>query len=370
MQPRKIIAIKLRSLGDTVLMTAPLNELRKAYPSAEIHVVADSRWTPLLETHPAIDRLWNYERYEDRAARAKAVARLALRLRKEKFDLAVNFHASPSSSLIAFSTGARQRAIHFHGHQHKNRYSTVEIPGKGIVKPIIERDMDTLRGLGLHIPAGRLPDLVMQPGEQLKSDERLSQAGRSQPVLGIGLGATRPTKCWPIERYAQLAIEWYRLEGGSTYAIAGPTEAAQAQAFLKEVDHLLPQMLPDAKARAEARAKISAIHTLSVRELASTLSRFAVFVGNDSGPRHVAIAVRVPTVTLFGPEDPYEWHPYPKERHPYFFIEGLPCRKDAAPGMPPWCGLHVCTQEEHRCLRQIGVEVVLQAAQKVALRHA
>src|SRR5262245_7453241 len=93
--PRKLLAMKLRSLGDTVLMTAPLFELRNAYPEAEIHVAVSSHWAPLLENHPAVDRIWTYERHPDRASRAKSLTKLALKLRRERFDCVVNFHASP-----------------------------------------------------------------------------------------------------------------------------------------------------------------------------------------------------------------------------------------------------------------------------------
>src|SRR3989338_4246346 len=134
MTPKKILVIKLRALGDTVLMTAPLLELRRIFPHAEIHVTVTSPWTPLLEFHPGVNRIWAYERRKETAARAKTIAALALKLRKENFDCVINFHASPSSSTLAFATGAKIRSVHFHGHRDKNRYSTVEIPGKGKIK--------------------------------------------------------------------------------------------------------------------------------------------------------------------------------------------------------------------------------------------
>ena len=84
--PRKLLAIKLRSLGDTVLMTAPLAELHRVFPFTEIHVLVLSQWSPILEHHPAIHRLLTYDKPQNKAARAKALTRLALQLRKEKFD--------------------------------------------------------------------------------------------------------------------------------------------------------------------------------------------------------------------------------------------------------------------------------------------
>lgn len=366
MAAKKILAIKLRSLGDTVLMTAPLIELTRADPQSILDVVVLDAWAPVLESLPGIHRIWKLQRPNDRVSRARALVCLAFNLRKEKYDSVINFHASPSSAMLAFSTGAKIRSIHFHGHQNKNRYSTVNIPGKGTVKPIIERDMDTLRAIGLHVPAGRLPQLFLQPTEIHDSGSYLKKMGLHPPILGISLGASRPTKSWPIERFASLAIEWCQRSNGSVLAMAGPSEGALVQEFLQWIDEHLRVTPFNQKLRAQLRERIAAISHLSVRKMTAVMSQLAVVAGNDSGPKHVAVAVNTPTVTLFGPEDPFEWHPYPKDRHPFLFIDSLPCRRDADPGMPPWCGLSECMTEEHKCMKQIGVERVLSDCLRVA----
>ncbi len=362
----KILAIKLRSLGDTVLMTAPLIELFKKYPQSQMDAVILDSWSPLLENMPGIHEIIGFDRPQDRLARTRALVRLAFSLRKKKYDWVINFHASPSSATLAFATGAQTRSIHFHGHRHKNRYSTVQIPGKGTLKPIIERDMDTLRALGMHVPAGRLPHITLHSTETEVTRDYLNKLGMQDPILGISLGASRPTKIWPIERFAALAIEWCQQTNGSVFTVAGPDEEHLIQEFLKWVDEHLRITRIEPKVRAEIRMRIAAAHQLSIRKLAAVLSQVSVLAGNDSGPKHLAVAVNTPTVTLFGPEHPFEWHPYPENRHPYLFIESLSCRRDAEPGMPPWCGLVACKLEEHKCMRQIGVESVLTHCVQVA----
>ncbi|MCM2323600.1 MAG: glycosyltransferase family 9 protein [Oligoflexia bacterium] len=354
MPPRKLLAIKLRALGDTILLTAPIDELKRAYPEAELHVAVPSRWAPLLEGHPAIHRLWTYERHADRGARAKAAIAFALQLRKEGFDCVLNFHASPSSAAIALATGAKVRSIHFHGHRDKNRFSTVTVPGKGVLKPIIERDLDTVRALGVEAPSGRLPHVTITPEEASQAANWLKHQGLGTPLLALSLGASRPTKSWPAERFASLALSWCRSENGSVLVAVGPDDEPSLQAFLTAVDDKI-----------DLRSRIVTERNLPLRRLAAILAQASVFAGNDSGPKHLAVAVGTPTVTMFGPEQPYEWHPYPRDRHPYFFLEDLPCRRDALPGMPPWCGLPVCKDEQHRCMREIGVDAVLSACRQV-----
>lgn len=364
--PRKILAIKLRALGDTILMTAPLLELRRAYPSAEIHVVVTDRWAPLLENHPAANRILSYQRHPNAPSRAKAIARLAIELRKEKYDCVVNFHASPSSSALAYAVGAKVRAIHFHGHRDKNRYSTTLVPGKGILKPVIERDMDTIRSLGLTIPEGKQPILFLNDSEISRAKTRIEQMGLYGPILGLGIGASRETKIWPLERFAAIAIRWCDQYRGSVLIYHTHGEESVSQKFFDAVDRKLVEWYSDPSARKAVRTRILAEVEPPLRLLASMLKTNTLYLGNDSGPKHLAIAVGTPTITLFGPEDPFEWHPYSIEKNPIHFIEGLKCRKDQAPGYKPWCALHQCVVEEHRCMRLITEDEVFRTVERMA----
>jgi ADP-heptose:LPS heptosyltransferase len=359
--PKKILAVKLRALGDTVLMTAPLLELRSAYPNAEIHVVVTKNWESLLRNHPAVDKIWFYERHKEATSRAKNIAKLALRLRKEKFDVAVNFHASPSSSALCYAVGAKTRSIHFHGHKDKNRYSNVIIPGKGILKPAIERDMDTIRALDLQIPEGKLPKIFLTEEEITQARRRLQQLDLKGPILCIGIGASRDTKMWPLDRFASIAVRWVDQTKGSVIVLNGKDETHLSQKFFSHVDDKVVRWYSDPKRRSEVRESIQNKTEIELRLMSAIFSLSRAYLGNDSGPKHIAVASGLPTLTLFGPEDPFEWHPYPKESHPYVFLEELKCRNDHQPGMKPWCGLHHCKVEEHRCMKQMSEDRVYRA---------
>lgn len=344
--PNKILIIKLRSMGDTIILTATLGEVRRQFPRSEIHVVVTSPWDELLQNHPAINHLWTYHRRDQKPARAKAIAGLALKLRREKFDCVINLHASPSSSTLAFATGAPLRSVHFHGHQAKNRFSTVEIPGKGVIKPIIERDMDALRGLGVDAPVGAKTLLKLTEREIELAKEKFKELQLKSPVMGIAIGASRPTKIWPGERFHFIAAEWTKQTGGSVVLISGPGD----ERCLEEL----------------GTHQFVHFKKLGLRELASRITQLSFLLANDSGPRHLAVALSVPTVTLFGPEHPLEWHPYDRELHPYFFVEDLDCRRDADPGFPAWCGLTICEEYQHRCMTKIDPKEVLETCFRIA----
>ena len=368
MTPKKILAIKLRALGDTLLTTAPLQELRQAFPLARIDLLIPQPWAHLLEGHPDIQTLWTYERAPHPLARAGKIAWLARALRQEKYDTVVNFHASPSSAWLAYASGAPVRSVHFHGHSDQDRFSTVTIPGKGTIKPVLERDMDTLRALGIHVPAGRLPSLPLQPSELRVASEALRELELGLPLLAISLGASRGTKQWPTQRWADLAIEWAQNEAGFVLILTGPNEDHLLKQFLDTLDEQLRTHFDSVTKRSELRKRVKTLSAPPLRKLAAVLSLASVWAGSDSGPKHLAVAVQTPTVTLFGPEDPFEWHPYPLDRNPYLFRDELTCRRDEDPGMPAWCGLQTCKIEDHRCMRLIGVEAVLAACKKIARR--
>lgn len=363
--PRKILVIKLRALGDTILMTAPLQELKRAYPDAKIDVVVTAAWAPLLENHPAVHEVFTYERHKEATARAKAIARLALSLRKAHYDCVINLHASGSSSALAYAVGAKTRSIHFHGHEDKNRYSTVEIPGKGVLKPIIERDMDTIRALGIMIPEGAMPEVHLSQEEIEKAKFRMDLMGLQGPVLCMGIGASRPTKTWPLERFASIAIRWVEQFDGSVIVLNSRDENPLARRFYDSVDEKIVSWYADRGKRRGVRGRIINETQVPLRMLASILKNADLYLGNDSGPKHLAVAVGTPTVTLFGPEDPFEWHPYPKGKHPLHYIEGLKCRKDHLPGFRPWCGLQECVAEEHRCMRSIAEDDVFRTLERL-----
>jgi ADP-heptose:LPS heptosyltransferase len=354
LNPKRILVTKFRAMGDTILLTAALKELHRNFPNAQIHVAVPDPWIWLLEGFPGVTKLLPITWHNDRAARTKAATRLAFQLRKESYDVVCGFHSSPAAAMVALSTGAKVRAIHFHSFKAKNMYSTVEIPGKGTMKPVVQRDLDTIRGLGIPVDDHVLPEIHLKPEERSLAREEFRAWGMTRPVLGIALGASRATKIWPLHRFAEVAQKWVSEKNGSVLVITGPGEEKLTEDFFKSIPNT-----------PELRSLIQVMPSCNVRVLASRISQLNVLVGNDSGPRHLATALGVPTVTLFGPEHPLEWHPYPEDRHPRLFIEPLACRKNSEPGSPPWCGLQECIVEAHQCMTRIGTAEVFESVARV-----
>ena len=344
---KKILVVKLRSLGDTILWTASLRKLREAYPRAEIHAVVPEAWFPLMQMVPGVDRWIPHRVHSEKTARARSILNLIFKLRSEKYDAFIGFHASPSVAMLGLSTGAPNRAIHFHGMRDKNKHSTLQIPGKCEVKPIIERDLDCLRAFGVEVPpCTHFPRFSIP--EQWRSMYPLTNGMDSVPILWIALGASRQTKHWDVSRFAEVARKWIQGGQGRVMVSRGPGE------------ELLEKEWETFPFTTEERSKVEWVRSPELPKLATWMSNAKVFLGNDSGPKHLAVALSIPTVTIFGPEDPFEWHPYTESRHGIVYVKNLECRRDAAPGKPPWCGLHTCETEKHRCMTLIQSDQVYQ----------
>lgn len=344
---KKYLVTKLRAMGDAVLSTATFNELKRLEPESEIHILVPKVWAPLFEAHPSVDRVWVWENPKGFWKRWMTWLQTLLALRRENFDVTLALHANGTSAWIARLCGASLRVVHNHNFFKPDRFTQRAIPQKNELKPFVERDLKALQALGLKVNVMAQTSLRVKDSEKAWAREFLFQKlGMKRPLLVVCLGASRPTKIWPMENFAEVIQDWILSRKGSVVALCSPQETAMAQSLLEKVS-LDPFRVLD---------------HLNIREMMAVLEQGDVILGNDSGPRHVAAALGRSTLTLYGPQDPYECHPYDVKKHPYLFVQGLACRSNSDPsGKYFWCGLHECHVEQHKCMKQISIAQVRQA---------
>lgn len=330
----KVLLAKRRALGDTVLMTSTIEALRRAVPQAEIHVLVPEAFSGVLEGHPGVARLREYE---------EGFWTLLRDLRRERFDHFVQLHSSPSQRWLARLSGAR--AVHFSVQNNETEKAYGKHPNA------LEWDgffLRTVFGGAVPVP-GPAPRIWLSEEERAAGADFWRRLGADPArLVFLGLGASRPTKRWPPEHLARLAELLRDRAGLLTAIVTGPGEE-EARFAGRVLDELRAKGLRSSG----AGGKGDFVHAagLEVRFLAQALSAVRAYVGNDSGPKHLAAAVGVPTFTFFGPEDPGEWHPYPLAEHPVLFTPGLACRREDG---GRWCGLRECDlrgAELHQCMR-------------------
>jgi lipopolysaccharide heptosyltransferase II len=269
-------------LGDTVLALPTLRALRGALPGAELWCLGP--WVgSILETEIGVARrLVPPRRVGARLAQAR-------RLRQARFDLALILPNSFETGLAGWLSGARWRVGYGEG---RSRLLTHPVPSEPQPVHQVTSYLRLLAPLGVKTaPAARaLPMMTVDTARRIAARRLLEEAGVTPgaPRVGLQLGAgLGPAKLWPPERIAQLAT---RLEARGARAVL--LGAPQATGLAEAV-------------QAAASAPIrSLVGRDSPALLPALVAELDVLVGADSGPAHVAAAVGVPAVTLFGPTDP------------------------------------------------------------------
>ncbi len=211
-------------------------------------------------------------------------------------DAILELHQSGRSSKIlktyAALTGARYLA-------HNHNKNTGEIFEQGVRKPIIQRDLDGAYTLACRYNEGAKYPHYLEYVPHFKK--------RRSGELGVVLGvvATREEKKWPLSHYAELIR------------------------FIKLAHPELPIYIPLSKSAEdeEIKARLKSLVSDEVEfiqaplaKLGEVLSKGHLYIGNDTGLKHICVALGYKTWTLFGPEEPIEWHPYDYHQHPFFWI--------------------------------------------------
>ena len=351
---KKVLCIKLRGLGDSVILASSIETLFHA--GYEIDLLLPDTWTELYQNDSRIRSVFSFSSKN----KTRETLKKAFQFRK-KYDLCLNFHASPKSAWISFFA-SNKRANHFHGHKDANRFSNVKIPGKGELFPAIDRDHKVLEAIGID-QKPKLPALQLSAEERKQAKQWFEDSSLKGPVLGIVPSASRPTKQWPMAYWAKLSQLWIREKKGSVVAFIHPSETQLATSFLSQINALHLEEEVTTKVEFNSQVRISSDASLST--VKAKLAQMSVVGSNDTGLKHLAVSLGIPTLTFFGPEHPFEWHPYPIEKHPFLFIEGMACRKSGQPDMPAWCGLNECTVQEHRCMTQIVPEYAFEILKRL-----
>ncbi|HYO25584.1 MAG TPA: glycosyltransferase family 9 protein [Lacipirellulaceae bacterium] len=287
-RPLRILIVRLTALGDVVHGLPVACALRAAFPDATIGWVVEGRNADLLTGHPALDHVIPAPRRWMKSPRA--ILDLRRRLRALRFDVALDLQCLTKSAVAAWLSGARRRIGKAGAHGRElSRWIHNELAEVG-GRHVVDHYLDLLKPLGVEAPAVEF-DLPERVVDARTADATLRDRGllrRQFAVLNPGAGWA--SKIWPADRYGAIARHLRAKHGLSSLAVWGmPEERALAEAIVASSDgaaHLAPPT--------------------TVLELAAVSRRAALFLGSDTGPMHLAVAVGTPTISLHGPS-PAEW---------------------------------------------------------------
>ena len=299
---RSVLLIRLRSIGDTVLMTPCLAALKSLHPEIKISVVSEGLAAPILETHPLVDHLIIAERsLADRL-------RLIRELRRLRLDVAFNMHGGTTATWLARLSGAKW-TIGYRGYRHSGLLDLRapdpdEILGRREVHSV-EQQLALLHWAGVPWPQTQPLVLTVSPEAQSSIRQKLAIA-IDQPADGGSFAVVAPaagfeSKRWIAAGFAEVALHIRERWKLPSVVIAGPGQESLA----REV---------------AAQAGAVSLTGLSLQELTALIGLSAAFVGNDGGPMHIAAALRRPLVAVFGSSNRAIWRPWTDS--PYRVVGG------------------------------------------------
>jgi len=275
----RILLIRLRSMGDCLLLTSPVRALKSEFPGFRVSVLVDARFAACFSGNPDFDEVI------PAAGKADTLRRLLTR----RFDLIVNLHGGPTSFLYALA--ARGPAVGAEHYQYASLYRATFPKPDGAIHTTAST-LGTFRWMGVR--GDTPPPLRFERDELLAArvSKQLATAfGQPSTYAVVHPAALMDTKRWPLDRFSALT-SWLRHQEMRIVVTSGPGEEALA--------HQLQQSVSDAVV----------ITGLSIPELAELIRGARLYIGNDSGPMHLATAVGTRTVAIWGSSSSVRWHPW------------------------------------------------------------
>lgn len=336
-QVKRVLVVRLRSIGDTVLSTPSLTALKRFLPNAEIDILLEDWVAPLLDGFEGVNVI---------AVRNGNAAKLKVAnyLRARNYDVAINLHGGTTSSFFIRATGARHR-IGLSHYRYKRFYNHIYSSAVHFWQSrILHSAEQQLAVLGFAgVPVDDRPKSILRvTPKALNSIEcRLSNSDLDDPRSAFALmhpTAAFSTKQWPAENFARTA-EFLAENGVRTVAVATRSEREILEGLHRG-----------------SKVPIVTFDDLSLPEITALASKASIFVGNDSGIAHIAAAVGTPTVVVFGSSNRNHWRPWTDAPNEIVF-EPLPCQP---------CPGRICAEfGDPKCILSVSPSAVFTALTRV-----
>ncbi len=354
----KILVIALPGIGDGLLSTPMIEILRRERPDAEIHaLVMFAATREMFEHDPCIDKVHFYDFISDSKVGA---LKLLYKLRSEIFDISINIYPQNRREYngIALAIGARIRlGVRYRrlDSENLNWLNTHTITENDRLHCVQENvKLLKLIGHSVDLSEKALPVLRLAIGEKHDrfAAEWYAQSGIAPSDLTIGFHAgtalfkNHIRRRWSPEKFGELAINLHTTLGAKVLLFGGPDDR-EANAEILRI----------------AGNSIIEVKTKSIMDSVAVMKRLSMFVSNDSALMHIAGALALPTVAIFGPTNEAYVHPW-KTR--YVLVQtGIECRPCFVYSPKPLTCYRTDPAEAFLCIRAIEVDQVVSAVKQL-----
>lgn len=325
---QSILVVLLGSIGDVVRGLAVVAPIKQRYPNCKITWLVEPLCRPLVSLHPQIDRVITFQRSKP----LRGILQLRAELRAERYDIALDMQRIFKSGFFSYLSGCSRR-LGFNRLDAKEFnwiFQTEYIRARGEGIPKLDHYLEFCRSLGVEQPAidfGLRVSGCSSNVESLLTDLR-------RPFVALLLGSSWESKNWPRSGYEGLLKKFAER---SEYSVLLCGDKSQSDLACE-----LTKSFPSVK---------SCVGRTSLEELLQILGQASLLIGPDSGPAHMAAALGVPCVTLFGPTNPKRVAPWGAQD--YCLQSDIGCRS---------CYLRRCPGLGGLCMRLLSPELVFHTA--------
>lgn len=336
----KVLIIKLSSLGDIIHTLPSLEKLRKKYPFAQIDWLVEERFYDILKGNPLIDKIY-FLRFRSpvKKNKWKIFFNTMKAIKSNKYDVAIDFQGLIKSSFFTFLSGAKyklgfterdlreKQAKYFYNIMPTQSYENGHI---------ISKNLSLLSMLDIYENEAYVGKIYIPELEELKINEEIKKRGIQKYYI-VHPWAGWKSKQWSLKNYAELIKKIYinhRLKAMITWA---PHEYIKAREFLKHC----------------GEAAILSFAS-SIGELAALIKNSLMVIGGDTGPIHIADAMKKPIIALYGPTDPHRTGPINEKAKVIYHL--LKCSG---------CKLKICPYHHNQCLNSISIDEVYEIFKKI-----
>lgn len=325
---KKILCIKPRGIGDIVLSTIVLENLKDHFPSADIHYLTEEFAKLSVANNLLVSKVITYRKSE-------IIFCVVKKIRKEKYDLVFDFWSNPKTAQITFLSGAKYR-VGFGYRGRKYAYNVIADSGRGMGHSA-EHNLELLNAISVPINSRNI-HFDISESEKTKAKKYFDEVFKPKEMI-IGIvpsGGWSSKRCDP-DKWIEFCEKIYSKFRNKFLILWGPgdeNDATQIYYSLKAVSVLAPQT--------------------DVAEMAGLISKCNLIIANDSGPMHIAAALNVPTIGIFGPTDPKKHGPYSLNSD-YIIKDDLHCIV---------CNKLVCPYNQE-CMKELSSDLILQKVEKL-----
>ncbi len=340
----QILIIKLSAIGDVVHCLPVLDALRGRYPDARITWAVGDAAAEILQGNPLIDELLIFPRsrwseglsclpnWPELIGEMRGFVRA---LRSREYDVALDFQGLLKSGLIMGLCKSR-RKIGFDGQREgSSLFLNEKLPPFDKDEHAVLRYLRLVRHLGAEVRDPKFP-LWLRPEDKSEAQRVLEEAGiAGKDIVALTPGTRWDTKLWTPEGFAQVA-DLCQDRGLAPVVVGGPGDSPLARAI-------------------SSRAKgpvVDLTGQTGLRSLAALYKRSKLVISTDTGPMHIAAAVEVPVVALFGPTAPWRTGPFGRIHHVVRLdLKCSPCFRRSC--------------SEPRCMTEITAELVMEKVDRI-----